>query len=539
MAARNDDDDRPTESTPLIVGCSTMDPQPSTSSLPSLTPVVNRIRLHGIRTVDEDLSLFPAHPASLAQQISFKMIVFSRLYILANAPVNVDADVWEQWSRSRAPSLDAEDLQRRLIHVWEEFLEVSRNTQEIEECLWSPFALEEGRSQTVRGTFVIGCDGSASHPRPFSPISVVDTLKDPDAPPALVSHRFILLSLSHTWNRGRILIPTGPLFRRVLHRLRFIPTPRCVEPALSYGSVLDSVSRAVHAVDIFLQLGYLALLSNYVLHPPERPIITTSLNLIQTRELLLMIYSTASLLRSFTFLVAPYAFVAGAFFFTLPSTPFPGDTAYSILLGALLLHMLSLHLPRTPSPNFLLSPDVTLPLATLLCHEFLRILYPCFFFFLPATILASFFLSIALQDSIPPFLTIFTLMEPAPMEIRIAFSALWITFMLLITISSVLLMPFSASFLSTSSQPVCSWDRYTSVVGLRSRRIFATAVAAYSVPYYFPPPFNLLQILFVHIPHLLSQLFGWKGSPVIKHIEGILWGLTTGPLASVVAACWF
>ncbi|KAI0004292.1 hypothetical protein BJV74DRAFT_810441 [Russula compacta] len=502
MAARNDNDDRPTESTPLIVGRSTIHPRPSTSSLPSLTPVVNRIRVHGIRTVDEDLFLFHAHSASLAQQVSFKMVVFSQLYILAKAPpVNVGADVWEQWSRDRGPSLDAEDLQRRIIHVWEEFLEVSRNTQEIEECLWSPFALEEGKSLTVR---------------------VVDILKDPDAPPALLSHRLILLSLSHTWNRGRTLIPTGPLLCRILQRLRFIPTPR-----------------AVHAVDIFLQLGYLALLSDYVLHPPERPIITTSLNLIQAREVLLMIYSTASLLRSFTFLVAPYAFVAGAFFFTLPSTPFPGDTAYSILLGALLLHVLLLHLPRTPSPNFLLSPDVTLPLATLLCHEFPRILYPCVFFFLPATMLASFFLSIALQDSIPPFLAVFTLMEPAPMEIRIAFSVLWITFMLLITISSVLLMPFSVSFLSTSSQPVCSWDRYTAAVGLRSRRIFATAVAVYSVPYYFPPPFNLLQILFVHIPHLLSQLFGWKGSPVIKHIEGILWGLTTGPLASVVAACWF
>lgn len=63
-------------------------------------------------------------------------------------------------------SLDAEDLERRIIHVWEEFLEVSRSTQEIEECLWSPFALEEGKSLTVRGMFIIGCTGRASYSCP-------------------------------------------------------------------------------------------------------------------------------------------------------------------------------------------------------------------------------------------------------------------------------------------------------------------------------------------------------------------------------------
>jgi hypothetical protein len=63
-------------------------------------------------------------------------------------------------------SLDAEDLERRIIHVWEGFLEVSRSTQEIEECLWSPFALEEGKSLTVRGMFIIGCTGRASYSCP-------------------------------------------------------------------------------------------------------------------------------------------------------------------------------------------------------------------------------------------------------------------------------------------------------------------------------------------------------------------------------------
>jgi hypothetical protein len=106
-------------------------------------------------------------------------------------------------------------------------------------------------------------------------------------------------------------------------------------------------------------------------------------------------------------------------------------------------------------------------------------------------------------------------------------------------ISSILLVLFNATSLSTSFQPVCSWDRYSAAVGLRSRRTFATAVAAYSEPYYFPPPFNLLQVLFVHLPRLLSQLFGWVESPVTERVECALWYLTTGPLTFVmVAVCW-
>jgi len=62
--------------------------------------------------------------------------------------------------------------------------------------------------------------------------SVVDILKDPDAPPALISHRLILLSLSHTWTRGRVVTPAGSLFSRILQRFRFAATPRCVKPLL-------------------------------------------------------------------------------------------------------------------------------------------------------------------------------------------------------------------------------------------------------------------------------------------------------------------
>ncbi|KAI0307846.1 hypothetical protein B0F90DRAFT_1621325 [Multifurca ochricompacta] len=500
------------ESTPLILNRSTRT-RPSldyrtvssSPSLPILTPVVNRVRQHGLQAVD-DGDLFPSATTAV-EQVSFKLIVLLQLYLLYRAPPSTfGQEVWEQWSKERASSLNSEDLERRAIHLWEEFLEVSRTTGEIEECLWSAYPLEEDKSLNVRG---------------MSPI-VVDILKDPKAPPSLLSHRLITLSLLRTWTHGRVLTPAESLSLRVLQRFSSVTTP----------------SRVVHAVDILLQLGYLALLSNYVLYPPERPIVTTGLSSTGTREALLIIYSTASLIRPPpTFLVAPFVLVTGAFFFSLPSTPLPGDTSYSILLGALILHVLLLHLPRTPSPNFLVSPEVTLPLATLLWHEFTRTLYPGILFYLPAAFLASFFLSVALEDSIPHFPTALNLVGPAPMEIRMAFFTLWSILLLLMLASTALLVLFSASLLPISSRMACPWDRYSVAVGLRSRRIFVAAVSGYSVPYYFPPPFNLLQVLFICTPRYLSRQFGWKESPVIEQFEGILWHFTTGLLGFLVAGC--
>jgi hypothetical protein len=227
MAAQHDADERLTETTPLMPQRPVVHSQNLPSSLPSLSPVVNHVRLHGIQAVDEDPSLFAlTHPASLAQQTSFKIIVLSQLYILIKVPqTDVNADVWELWARDRRPSFDAEDLEQRIVNVWEEFLEVSKSTGEIEECLWSPFVQEEGKSLTIRGTFSIHCARNASH-FPSFPTSVFDILKDPDAPPALLSHRLILLCLSHSWTHGRVVVSTGSLFRRILQRFRSVATPR-------------------------------------------------------------------------------------------------------------------------------------------------------------------------------------------------------------------------------------------------------------------------------------------------------------------------
>ena len=206
--ANNNDDERPaTESSPLILRRSTVHTQLPSHSLPPLNPVVNRIRRHGIQSVDEDPSLFPSRSASsLSQHTAFKMIVLSQLYILAKTPsTGVRTDVWEQWSGERAASLDAEDLQRRIIHVWEEFLELGRSTREIEECLWSPFALEDDKFRTVRGVFLTSRTRRASHfPSPFLHFSRRYLKGSPRAPWSRISwsNHAELVSYLELW-KGR------------------------------------------------------------------------------------------------------------------------------------------------------------------------------------------------------------------------------------------------------------------------------------------------------------------------------------------------
>jgi hypothetical protein len=144
---------QPTETTPLVNNRAPVHSQISACSppSPSLSPLVNHIQLHGLQSLDEDPTLFLAPSITPAGQVSFKLLVLLQLYLLTKAPVgNTGKNIWEQWSKERALSLDAEAFQQRAVHIWEEFLRVDRSTQEIEECLWTPFPLEQGKSLSVR-----------------------------------------------------------------------------------------------------------------------------------------------------------------------------------------------------------------------------------------------------------------------------------------------------------------------------------------------------------------------------------------------------
>ena len=295
-------------------------------------------------------------------------------------------------------------------------------------------------------------------------------------------------------------------------------------------------NRILHAVDTLSQLGFLALQVHYILNPPARPLIVEVSRLVGAREILLIIYSAALLCQSWTSYAVPCAMVFSSFLFSLPSVPFPGDGAFTILLVALPLHVLLLHLPRPPSPNFLFSPSVFLPLSTLLWHEFTRTLYPILLFYLPAFLVSSFLLSQALADSIPQFFVIQTLIA-APMEIRGAFVVMWAVIVLLIVSSTVLLVLFSASLLSSPQRPSSAWDRYSQPIGLQARRTYLTTVTIFSEPYYFPAPFNLLQLVFLQLPGVLLRLTGDQELLILRPVQAALWRCTVGLITFIPGTC--
>lgn len=179
-------------------------------------------------------------------------------------------------------------------------------------------------------------------------------------------------------------------------------------------------------------------------------------------------------------------------------------------------------------------PRQNLPLATLLWTEFTTTFSTILLFYFPAFLLASYLLSIALADSIPqgPDPDAFRLLA-APTETRQGFVALWIVIFLLIIVSTGQLIIFKSSP-NLSDQPSDPWDRYSKPVGLRARRIFIRALTDYSTPYFFPVPFNLLQVLLIRLP---SGVLHWTAGVklrVVYHAEAVLWRVTVGPIAMLV-----
>jgi hypothetical protein len=83
------------------------------------------------------------------------------------------------------------------------------------------------------------------------------------------------------------------------------------------------------------------------------------------------------------------------------------------------------------------------------------------------------------------------------------------------------------------------WDRYSEKVGLHARVAYGSLLVRYSKPYYFPPPFNLLQWLIVRLPWTVWTLLGLKMPPPhLEVIERILWRFSVGPFVGIFAGIW-
>lgn len=151
-------------------------------------------------------------------------------------------------------------------------------------------------------------------------------------------------------------------------------------------------------LDLVLFLLYFIALVHYAVLPPISPVEQTQQVSPGPREIFILVYAFSQLCRPWETTVLPSLLTLLAFAVCLPSVPRPQDGAYSVVLLAVSLHLLQLHLPRAPSPLFILPFDLALPLATLVQHGIFRIFIPVIAFFLPALLLALFLLSTSLSD---------------------------------------------------------------------------------------------------------------------------------------------
>ncbi|KZT21647.1 RNI-like protein [Neolentinus lepideus HHB14362 ss-1] len=298
-------------------------------------------------------------------------------------------------------------------------------------------------------------------------IRVIDILIHKNVPTKFLSHPVIMFSLLSVWNRGL--------------------------PPVIHGSVNTFTERLYYR---FTRIC-----------PP--------------RGIFLILYSAASLVRSWSMSVLSAAMVFVPFISCLPAVPYPGDNAFDVLLLGLSLHILALHLPHAPSPALLFNIEKSLPLSTLFCNAIQRVFYPALIFFLPALFITLYLLSTSLSDT---FLRIQTLLGlPAPMETRAAFMALGITLLLLFISFIVLLTLLFPSIISNPSASGSQWDCYTEPVGLDARRLFVRSVAVYSTPYFFPPLINLIPFVLVRAPKMFLYVVGKKRVVFLERVEAGLW----------------
>lgn len=297
-------------------------------------------------------------------------------------------------------------------------------------------------------------------------------------------------------------------------------------------------------MDLLLQVAYLVLLAHYLLWPPPRPILSNLYLTIGIRGILITIYAVANVCRLAHNLI-PSFIAAFAFLATLPSAPYPGGFAYALLLTAFILHILLLHIPRTPTPFLLFRPDSVLPLAELITSEFALTLRPAFLFWLPGLLVTLYLLSMSLVDDLPylpPFhlneLRTFVNATASPMETRQAFLALAIIMLVLIIFSTIITILYGASLRASTQTPLDAWERYSKPVGARARQCFIGALALYASPHTFPPPFNLLQLVFVHIPVSVLHLRGVRELRAARMLESVLWWGTVGVCATIIAGVW-
>ncbi len=289
----------------------------------------------------------------------------------------------------------------------------------------------------------------------------------------------------------------------------------------------------LHLFDFLVYLVYLGVLCSYLLDPPVRAQMVAS----HPRSRFIALYAVSRICRPWSPITLPFLLTLISFILAFPSTPLPDSFGYTLLLVSFSWKVILLHLPVHPSPLFLLYPEQTLPLAVLVWRGLAQTFFPVVAFFIPGLLVSVFLLSTSLSDKFL-WLAITPTASASPMDSRVVFLSLFTIIFLFLMCAlgyAVLVQPFLAP---AEGPRAVSWDRFSTSVGMEARQSFARTVDAYATPYYFPAPFNILQVLFVQLPQTVLNAFRMDASKHTGQLEKVLWRIIIAPVTFVLSAFW-
>ncbi|KAJ3801653.1 hypothetical protein GGU11DRAFT_768373 [Lentinula aff. detonsa] len=466
----------PTEETPLLQ-------DEYAGSLPFLRDFLLRLESISLEDLNQNDLLFPSQLSNhRALRASFSLLVLLLFREKKTQKKAVQYSPWDDWKDEALTDQWIQTIDENIELLWTTFLGEFCSSQDIELILWTEFRIDK------KG----------------KPLRVIDFVSKQ---PKLLNDRVMELSLLYRWKRGAPLNPSTS--RQYL-------TPR-------YDALCTPW--IYHAFDLASQIIFLLLLVSYVLNPPRPAFYSLPLEYIGSREIVLLVLSVSAMLHSWTTSM-PFALTLLAFVFKLPSAPFPSDFAFNILLLSIVLLLVQLHLPFSPSPFLLFWPERSLPLAVLIVNGILGTTLKVLMFFLPVLLLSILFLSYALSDV---FLLSSFAHGPAPMPTRELFFIVAVFTFISMVLSVLILVPI----FPTPARKSASWDQYSVSIGHKARVQFYHSVIRYSKPYPFPPPFNILYFVLISVPAHALPYFDISIS-FLFILQKILWRVVVGPFVVIV-----
>jgi hypothetical protein len=127
----------------------------------------------------------------------------------------------------------------------------------------------------------------------------------------------------------------------------------------------------------------------------------------------------------------------------------------------------------------------------------------------------------------------------APMDTRVVFFLLSVT-VLLFLLSSAYILGTSTPVANkhpTASQSSSALDSYSPEIGHLARLTSYRATVIYSVDYYFPPPFNVFELILVITPVYLIRTFGHQQFSRAS-IANCIWYITVQPFMLIITPFW-